>query len=227
MVVTSECLKLQGEPAVAAAKHSAKFRRLASLFCFSLRFIALCKPCMRVLPCACVIKGGMASGRPFHPYTRHVALELGGTLNSRPWLNTWLIGTRKSMSSAGVPFEVFLRTVPPPLEICLVEFGFGENRLEFHGMQLEYKPDGVRVHQTNYSLMLIEKFKSVIDEQRAVHTPSTESAAVNTTPLTQQQMTEYRSKVGCLLYLACGTCGITEVLKVELVASLQRTRQQE
>ena len=107
MVVTSECLKLQGEPAVAAAKHSAKFRRLASLFFFSLRFIALCKPCMRVLPCACVIKGGMASGRPFHPYTRHVALELGGTLNSRPWLNTWLIGMRKSMSSAEVPFEVF------------------------------------------------------------------------------------------------------------------------
>ena len=55
------------------------------------------------------------------------------------------------------------------------------------------------------SVLLIEKFKSVIDEQRAVHTPSTESAAVNTTPLTQRQMTEYRSKVGCLLYLACGT----------------------
>ncbi|XRB14746.1 hypothetical protein RI054_09g45860 [Pseudoscourfieldia marina] len=73
------------------------------------------------------------------------------------------------------------------------------------GMQLEYKPDGVRVHQTNYSLMLAEKFKRVIDEQRAVHTPSTESAAANTTPLTKQQMTEYRSKVGCLLYLACGT----------------------
>ena len=52
------------------------------------------------------------------------------------------------------------------------------------GMQLEYKPDGVRVHQTNYSLMLADKFKRVIDEQRAVHTPSTESAAVNTTPLT-------------------------------------------
>ncbi|XRB02982.1 hypothetical protein NFJ02_16g23360 [Pycnococcus provasolii] len=74
---------------------------------------------------------------------------------------------------------------------------------ELLGMQLDYLPDGgIRLHQEKYAKMLMERFAKDIASQRKAQTPATDVNAANEIPLGATQMHAFRSKVGCLLYLA-------------------------